>query len=89
MRSGDELTLVVNSESGAPGQGPHVQYQIPAGGDTDKDVRVVVVDGTGEHQVFRQAQAPGSQINIPITAQGRARVRIFVNGVMVQEQSIP
>jgi len=89
MRAGDELTLVVNNSASAPGQGPHVHYQIPLGGDTGKDVRVVVVDATGEHQVFRSPQAPGSLIDVPVQPQGRARARIFVNGVMVQEQSLP
>jgi hypothetical protein len=78
---------VANTGTGSSSDGPHVRYDLPPG-NSDRDVKVVIVDGSGEHEVFRKAQPPGSRIDIPVQVQGRARARIFVNGINVQEQEL-
>jgi eukaryotic-like serine/threonine-protein kinase len=87
IRPGDTLTVVANTGSGA-GDVPHVRFEVPGTGDDDRDIRVLVIDEAGEREVFRKAQAPGSVINVPVTVKGRARARIFVNGVMVEQQDL-
>jgi len=87
-KSGDTFTLVVsagNMDGREPGQ--HVIFDVPAG-NTDKDVRVTLVDERGETEVYRKAHAPGSRVDISVQPQGRARARIFINGVMTEEQEL-
>jgi beta-lactam-binding protein with PASTA domain len=91
IHSGDTLTLVVNRpgalSNAEGGQGVRVYYEVPQGA-SDRDIRVSVIDETGEREVFRQSQAPGSKVDIRVQPKGRARARIFVNGVMVEERSL-
>jgi eukaryotic-like serine/threonine-protein kinase len=89
IHAGDTLTLVVN-RPGAPapeGQGVRIYYEVPQGA-SDRDIRVSVIDESGEREVFRQSRPPGSKVDIRVQPKGHARTRIFVNGVMVEEQSI-
>jgi beta-lactam-binding protein with PASTA domain len=86
---GDTLTLVVN-RPGAPapeGQGVRIYYEVPQGA-SDRDIRVSVIDESGEREVFRKSQPPGSKVDIRVQPKGHARSRIFVNGVMVEEHSL-
>lgn len=86
IHAGDTLTLVSNSGS-VSGQGPHIHYDVPQGS-SDKDIRILMIDESGEHEVFRQAQAPGTKVDFNVQPKGHARARIFVNGIMVQEQEL-
>ena len=90
IHPGDTLTLVVNRPgvSSAPeGQGVRIYYGVPQGA-SDRDIRVSVVDEAGEREIFRRSQSPGSKVDIRVQPKGHARARIFVNGVMVEEQSL-
>jgi serine/threonine-protein kinase len=88
IRAGDTLTVVINQTSGGTvEQGPRIYYELPQGA-SDRDVRILVVDETGEREVFRKAQAPGSKIDFHVQPKGRARARIFVNGVMIEEKEL-
>jgi len=87
-QSGDTLSLVVSMgqiEGRLPGQ--HVIFDVPAGS-ADKDVRVMLVDERGESEVYRKAHAPRSRVDVSVQTQGRARARIFINGVMIEEQEL-
>jgi len=90
IRPGDTLTLVVNrpgASSTGDGQGQRIYYEVPQGAN-DRDIRVSVIDETGEREIFRQSQAPGSKVDIRVQPKGHARARIFVNGVMVEERPL-
>jgi hypothetical protein len=83
LRPGDTLTVVANTGVASP-DGPHIYYEVPQGA-SDRDIRILVIDETGEREVFRKAVAPGSKIDIPVTVRGRARARILSNGVLAEE----
>jgi len=88
IRAGDALTIVVNRPGGAASdQGPRIYYEVPQGS-SDRDVRVTVIDEAGEREVFRRSQAPGSKVELHVQSKGHARARIFVDGVMVEEQPL-
>jgi len=88
VRSGDTLTVVVNRPGAASaGQGPRIYYEAPQGA-ADRDIRVSVIDETGEREVFRRSQAPGTKVELHVQPKGHARARIFVNGIMVEEQPL-
>lgn len=89
IHEGDTLTLVVNvgSMNEVPAGSKRIYYEVPAGAN-DRDIRILVIDEAGEHEVFRKAQAPGSRIDFTVQPKGRARARIFSNGIMVEEQEL-
>jgi beta-lactam-binding protein with PASTA domain len=86
LRPGDTLTVVANTGVASPA-GPHVHYEVPQGA-SDRDIRIRVIDESGEREVYRKAEAPGSRIDFPVTIKGRARARIMVNGIVVEEQEL-
>ncbi len=86
LRPGDTLTVVANTGVASP-TGPHVHYEVPQGA-SDRDIRIMVIDESGEREVYRKAEAPGRRIDFPVTVKGRARARIMVNGIMVEEQDL-
>ncbi len=90
IHPGDTLTLVVNrpgTSSAGEGQGLRIYYEVPQGA-SDRDIRVSVIDETGEREVFRKSQSPGSKVDIRVQPKGHARARIFVNAVMVEEHQL-
>jgi serine/threonine-protein kinase len=88
IHAGDTLTLVVNHPTAASAeQGVRIYYEVPQGS-SDRDIRVSVTDEAGEREVFRKSQAPGSKVDIRVQPKGHARARIFVNGVMIEEEQL-
>jgi serine/threonine-protein kinase len=85
FRLGESFTVVVNEGgSGSGSAGPRIRFKVPAGS-SDRDIKIVVVDESGEREIYRKAHSPGSDIDLSPTVKGRARARIFVNGIMVEE----
>jgi serine/threonine-protein kinase len=82
------VRLVVSKGDGASGAGSVIRYELPSGSDRVK-VRIVLRDGAGEREVFAQEQAAGSVVEVPVSPQGAARARIFVNGVLTEERPLP
>ncbi len=62
-------------------------YELAQGG-SESMVRIVVVDKYGERELFNGVRKPGSKIDLPLQEAGTARVRIFVNGILVEERDI-
>jgi eukaryotic-like serine/threonine-protein kinase len=62
-------------------------YELSQGG-AEAVVRVVVADKYGERELFSGTKKPGSKIDLPIKETGGARVKIFVNGVLVEERDL-
>jgi beta-lactam-binding protein with PASTA domain len=64
-----------------------VRYQMPAGSGSAR-VRVMLRDDAGEREVFSSVQGSGSLVEVPVSPQGPARARIFINGVLVEEREL-
>jgi eukaryotic-like serine/threonine-protein kinase len=73
--------------AGAPAAGRTFYYEIPQSGG-DRQVRLVLLDDRGEKEMFNGLKSPGSKLEIPIDPQGRSRVRIFINNILVEERDI-
>jgi serine/threonine-protein kinase len=90
--SGDtKVTFVI---SGRPGKGgsedaaaKNFHYELAQGG-SDSLVRIVVVDKYGERELFNGLRKAGSKIDLPIQETGGARVKIFLNGILVEERDL-
>lgn len=63
------------------------RYELAQGG-SDSQVRIVMVDKYGERELFNGQRKPGSKIEVPVQTAGGARVKIYVNGILVEEQDL-
>ena len=54
-----------------------IRYNVPEG--TDR-VRV--------REIFSDEQSAGARVEVPVSVDGPARARIFVNGVLVEERPL-
>jgi serine/threonine-protein kinase len=79
--------VVAGADSAASAADRTFYYEVPQGGE-DRQVRLMLQDEAGERELFRGSRAPGSKLAIPVSAQGRARIRIFVNGILVEERDV-
>lgn len=92
LTSDSRITLVVSGrphKAGAStgGAGKVFRYELSQGG-SESLVRVVVSDKYGERELYNAPRKPGSKIDIPFSDTGGARVKIFVNGVLVEERDL-
>ncbi|MFI5347381.1 MAG: PASTA domain-containing protein [Elusimicrobiota bacterium] len=63
------------------------RYELAQGG-SDSQVRIVMVDKYGERELFNGLRKPGSKIEVPVQTAGGARVKIYLNGILVEERDL-
>lgn len=63
------------------------RYELAQGG-SDSQVRIVVVDKYGERELFNGLRKPGSKIEVPVQSLDGARVKIYLNGILVEERDL-
>jgi eukaryotic-like serine/threonine-protein kinase len=78
---------VVEPEAGQAFSGKLFNYDIPNTG-TQRMIKLTMIDQNGEHELFKGTKMPGSKLSIPIDPFGKARVRIFMNGILVEERDV-
>ncbi|MBU2567207.1 MAG: PASTA domain-containing protein [Elusimicrobia bacterium] len=84
----------IAGSAGIPGEGkvfqklpPGIHYEVPQGS-KEQRVRVVLIDGDGERKIFEGLQQPGSKIDLPVQRKGKAKIRIFLNNVLIEERDL-
>jgi serine/threonine-protein kinase len=87
MASDTIVTVTAASGESAALPSNSFHYEVPQGGD-DRELRLTVLDESGEHEIFKGTRAPGSKMDIPLYAQGAARVRIFINNILIEERDV-
>jgi len=79
--------------SGRPTEGKdkaavvNFQYKVPQGSE-DGHVRVLMVDQHGERELFNGLRKPGSKVDLSIPEAGQAQIKIFLNGILVEEREL-
>ncbi len=78
--------------SGRKGAAPTVaaktfKYELPQSG-SESQVRIVVIDKYGERELFNGVRKPGTKIEVPLQETGGARVKIYMNGILVDERDL-
>lgn len=63
------------------------KYELPQSG-SESQVRIVVVDKYGERELFNGLRKPGTKIEVPVQETGGARVKIYMNGILVEERDL-
>lgn len=87
--SNSKISFVVSARVG---KGPepatrNFTYQLAQGG-SDSLLRIVLVDKYGERELFNGLRKPGSKIEIPLQESGGARIKIYLNGILVEERDL-
>ncbi len=78
--------------SGRKGAAPTVaaktfKYELPQSG-SESQVRIVVIDKYGERELFNGVRKPGTKVEVPVQETGEARVKIYMNGILVEERDL-
>lgn len=62
-------------------------YAVPQGS-TDSQVRIVLESKSGERELFSGMRSPGSKVEVSIPAEEsrQSRVKVYLNGILVEEQ---
>jgi serine/threonine-protein kinase len=91
VSAGDKVSVVISGKKDAPGRDSPAaktfHYELSQGG-SESLVRIVVADKYGERELFNGLRRPGSKIDLPIQETGEARVKIFLNGILVEERDL-
>lgn len=86
----DNTKVVIKVASATPLPGmktTNFHYEVSQGS-VEKELRIVILDKNGERTVYQSLAAPGSKLNLKLAYTPPARVRIFVNGVLMEEKEL-
>jgi len=64
-----------------------VQITVPDG-PSRQAVQIVVTDSNGRHVAYETTAKPGDQIEKTVQGVGQVRVQVYINGVLLQEQTL-
>ncbi|WP_428898066.1 serine/threonine protein kinase [Parelusimicrobium proximum] len=86
---GSSLTITVSRRKAEEGEEKmhRIHYELPQGKRASK-VRIILIDQSGEREVMNESKQPGSKIDLSVPYGGDARVRIYVNDILVREREM-
>ena len=89
VSAGAKITLTVSSRKSAAGTEREfrVHYEVSQSG-TQRHIRVVALGKSGDREIFNGLRDPGSKIDLSVPYAGAEKIRIFVNGILVEERPI-
>lgn len=64
-----------------------VQIAVPEGA-AKQTVQIVVTDSNGRRVVYENVHKPGDKVEKTIEGVGQVRVQVYINGILLQEQTI-
>ncbi|MCG2725776.1 MAG: PASTA domain-containing protein [Elusimicrobia bacterium] len=84
-----QITLTVSSRKIAanPDDEYLIHYEISQSG-SQRHIRIVAIGHEGDKEVFNGLRDPGTKIDLIVPHEGIEKVRIFVNGIMVEERRL-
>lgn len=84
------VELTVSSRKSAAGASEkefRVHYEVSQSG-SQRHIRVVAMGKRGDREIFNGLRDPGSKIDLSVPYGGAEKVRIFVNGILVEERLV-
>jgi beta-lactam-binding protein with PASTA domain len=90
VEDGQQVKFVISGrrdKKGGSSSLVNFTYKVPQGS-SDSLVRIVMVDDNGERELFNGLRTPGSKIDLDVPEGGAARVKIFLNGILVEERDL-
>ncbi len=89
VSEGAKVKVTISAKAGGKSEtaSATLHYQVPQGS-SESLVRIMLVDQHGERELFNGLRSPGAKLDLAVPAAGRARVKIFLNGILVEERNI-
>jgi len=88
LGDGAKAVLTISAKAGSRTEpAATFHYRVPQGA-AESLVRIVLVEAQGERELFNGLRAPGSKVDLAVPAVKRGRVKIFLNGILVEERSL-
>ena len=83
------MQLTVSARKSAPGEEREfkVHYEVSQSG-TQRHIRIVALGKSGDREIFNGFRDPGTKIDMAVPVAGAEKVRIFVNGILVEERVV-
>ena len=83
------ITLTVSSRKsgGQEEKEFHIHYEVSQSG-SQRHIRIVAVSKQGDREIFNGLRDPGSKIDLTVPYGGADKVRIFINGILVEEREV-
>ncbi|MFA6433978.1 MAG: PASTA domain-containing protein [Elusimicrobiales bacterium] len=84
------VRFTVSSRKAAGGQEEkefHIRYEVSQSG-SQRHVRIVAVSKRGDREIFNGLRDPGSRIDLTVPYGGADKIRIFINGILVEEREV-
>jgi len=85
-----KVTLTVSSRKGSAAGSEkefRIHYPISQSG-SQRHIRVVALGKSGDREIFNGLRDPGSTIDLSVPYGGAEKIRIFVNGILVEERPV-
>ena len=89
VSAGAKVALTVSSRAGASASEKEfrVHYEVSQSG-SQRHIRVVALGKSGDREIFNGLRDPGSKIDLSVPYGGAEKIRIFVNGILVEERPV-
>ncbi|MBI4801880.1 MAG: PASTA domain-containing protein [Elusimicrobia bacterium] len=83
------VTLTVSSRKAIsePEKEFQIHYEVSQSG-SQRHIRIVAVSKQGDREIFNGLRDPGSKIDMTVPYGGADKIRIFVNGILVEERAV-
>jgi serine/threonine-protein kinase len=75
------------SVGNASGSGKKFVYDVPPSSSEQK-IKLSLIDSVGEKEIFNGTKPGGSKLEVMINPQGNARMRVFLNNVLIEERDV-
>ncbi len=87
ISEGTEVNLIIakKSEDYKVIKNINIYYEVSQGL-MDKAIRIFIEDEQGERLIYDEKHSPGTKISMPAQVLGKAKVRILVNDILVEER---
>jgi serine/threonine-protein kinase len=87
--NGAKVTLTVSSRKGSASSEKEfrVHYEVSQSG-SQRHIRIVALGKSGDREIFNGLRDPGSKIDLSVPYGGAEKIRIFVNGILVEERPV-
>lgn len=84
-----KITITMSARKSVPDLDKEFQvhYEVSQSG-SQRHIRIVAVGATGDREIFNGLRDPGSKIDLTLPYGSAVKIRIFVNGVLVEERPV-
>jgi beta-lactam-binding protein with PASTA domain len=87
IQEGSSVELTISDGPGPTAKIATVEYLIPNDGE-EHTFRIVVEDATGSHEAYHAKLLPGTNVSEVISFQNKAKVLLYLDGVMVYAEDV-